>query len=160
MIGLYMEEIELGKRVALGQYAFTAENMKAYARQFEPIAFHLDASAGRASIYGAMTAAGLHVACGWMACFVDTNTKARAVLQQAGKILPEIGPSPGFQNMRWLKPVFAGDVLRYYTTATHKRPLASRPGWGIVEGHHVGVNQRGDIVFSFDGAVLTACRLS
>lgn len=160
MMGLFMEEIELSRRVALGQYAFTAENMKAYAHQFEPLDFHLDEEAGRAGIHGAMTAAGLHVACGWMACFVDTNTKARAALEQAGKILPEIGPSPGFQNMRWLKPVFVGDVLRYFTTATFKRPLASRPGWGIVQGYHEAVNQRGETVFTFEGAVLTACRLN
>jgi acyl dehydratase len=148
MIGLYMEEIELGKRVALGQYAFTVENIKAYARQFDPVALPRG------------EAAGLHVACGWMACFVDSNTNARAILQQAGKTLPEIGPSPGFQHMRWLKPVFAGDVLRYFTTATHKRPLASRPGWGMVQGHHEAVNQHGETVFTFEGAVMTACQIS
>lgn len=156
MIGLFMEEIALGQRVALGSYAFNAENMLAYSSKFDPVGFHVDEAEGKASLYGAMTAAGLHVGCGWMVCFIERNTAARAALEAAGKQLPEIGPSPGFKNMRWLKPVFAGDVLGYFTTATAKRPLASRHGWGIVSGFNEGVNQHGELVFSFESAVLTA----
>jgi acyl dehydratase len=157
MMGLFMEEIELQKRVALGSYSFTRENMLAYSLKFDPVGFHVDEEAGKASIYGAVTAAGLHVGSGWMACFVGSNTAARHALQQAGKPLPEIGPSPGFKNMKWTKPVFVGDVISYFTTATQKRTLASRPGWGMVTSYCEGVNQHGDLVFTFEGAILTAC---
>ena len=156
MMGLFMEEITLDDRVALGSYSFSIENMLAYSRKFDPVGFHVDDAAGKASVYGAMTAAGLHVGCGWMACFIERNTAARAALEAVGKQLPEIGPSPGFKNMRWLKPVFAGDTLHYFTTATAKRPLASRPGWGVVSGYNEGMNQHGELVFSFESAVLTA----
>jgi acyl dehydratase len=157
MMGLFMEEIELHRRVALGGYTFTRENMLAYSVQFDPLIFHIDDDAGRNSIYGAITAAGLHVGSGWMACFVRSNTEARLALQQAGRLLPDIGPSPGFKNMKWLRPVFAGDVISYFTTATQKRALASRPGWGMVTSYCEGVNQHGEFVFTFEGAVLTAC---
>lgn len=156
MMGLFLEEITLDKRVALGSYNFSRENMHAYAGKFDPVGFHVDEAAGRASPYGAMTAAGLHVACGWMTCFVQTNAVARHILEVAGKPLPDIGPSPGFKNMKWLKPVFAGDELSYFTTATQTRVLSSKPGWGIVTSHNEGVNQHGTIVFSFEGAVLTS----
>jgi acyl dehydratase len=157
MIGLFMEEIELKKRVPLGSYTFTTENMLAYSLKFDPVGFHVDEEEGRKSIYGAMTAAGLHVGSGWMACFVKSNTDARAALAKLGKTLPEIGPSPGFKNMKWLKPVFAGDTISYFTTAIQARALASRPGWGMVTSYCEGVNQRNELVFSFEGAVLTAC---
>ena len=156
MMGLFMEEITLDERLDLGSYGFSAENMLAYSRKFDPVGFHVDGAAGNASLYGAMTAAGLHVGCGWMACFIERNTAARAALASAGKRLPDVGPSPGFKNMHWLKPVFAGDVLNFFTTAKSKRPLASRSSWGMVSGFNEGVNQHGELVFSFESAVLTA----
>ncbi len=159
MMGLFIHEIMLGERISFGTFGFTAENMTAYSRKFDPVGFHVDEAAGRASPYGAITAAGLHVGCGWMFRYIATNTAARAALESQGKVLPETGPSPGFKNMRWLKPVFAGDVLSFFTTATSKRPLASRPGWGMVSGHNEGINQNGEVVFSFESAVLTALRV-
>jgi acyl dehydratase len=158
MMGLFMEEIELNARIALGSYVFTRENMIAYSRKFDPVGFHVDEAAGRASPYGAMTAAGLHTACGWMSRFVESNRQARAARTAAGLALPDIGPSPGFKNMQWLKPVFAGDEICYFTTAKHKRALASRTGWAMVSGYNEGVNQTGALVFSFESAVLTAMK--
>ena len=155
MMGLFMEEIVLEEPVALGSYTFTRENMLAYSLKFDPVGFHVDDAAAGLSPFGAITAAGLHVACGWMACFVESNTRARETLERAGKLLPEIGPSPGIKNMRWLKPVYAGDVISFSTMATAKRPLASRPGWAMVTGYNDGVNQHGELVFSFESAVLT-----
>ena len=38
---------------------------------------------------------------------------------------PTFGPSPGFQNMRWPKPVFAGETVRYSRTAIGHRRLLS-----------------------------------
>jgi acyl dehydratase len=157
MMGLFLEEVVLGERIALGSYCFTAENMIAYSRKFDPVDFHVDEAAGRASIFGAMTAAGLHVASSWMACYIEHDTKMRAALKAQGKALPEVGPSPGFKNMRWKKPVFAGDVVTFFATATAKRALASRPGWGLLSGLSEGVNQNGVLVFSFESAELTAC---
>ncbi len=124
--------------------------MLAYSRVFDPVGFHVDDAAGMASLYGAMTAAGLHTACAWMACFVNNNSDARATLAAGGKLLPEIGPSPGFTQLRWLKPVFAGDVVSFFTTATAKRQLRSKPGWGMVSGHNEGFNQAGALVFAFE----------
>ena len=85
-----------------------------------------------------------------MACFVATNNAAHgpAVL----------GPSPGFTNLRWLKPVFPGDTVSYSTTVTGKRDMASRPGWGLVFALNEGVNQDGILVFSFESKVMTPKR--
>jgi acyl dehydratase len=150
-----MEEIILGERIALGNFTFTTENMIAYSRKFDPVDFHVDEEAGNASLYGALTAAGLHVGAAWMSCLVKRTADARAALAAQGKTLPEIGPSTGFKNMRWFKPVYAGDVISFFTTAMQKRPLASRPQWGMVSGFNEGLNQAGAQVFSFESAVLT-----
>jgi acyl dehydratase len=158
MMGLFMDEVELHKRFALGSYTFTHDNMVAYAQKFDPVGFHVDENAGKASPFGAMTAAGLHTASAWMVCYVATNVRERATLESQGKTLPEVGPSPGFKNMRWQKPVFAGDVISYFTTATAKRALKSRAGWAMLNGFNEGVNQHGETVFTFESAVLNAMR--
>ena len=53
--------------------------------------------------------------------------------------------------MKWLEPVLAGDTVTYFTEVKSKRLSASRPEWGLVFVLNTGVNQRGDLVFSFDG---------
>ena len=38
----FFEDIVVGERMELGQHTFTAESIKAFARQFDPQPFHLD----------------------------------------------------------------------------------------------------------------------
>ena len=64
-----------------------------------------------------------------------------------------IGPSPGFRDLKWLKPVYAGDTVSYSSILTQARPSGSRPGWGLVTHHNVGVNQHGARVIEFLGTV-------
>jgi acyl dehydratase len=158
MLGLYLEEIEVGRRFALGHYKFTRESVLSYSRQFNPAGFHVDDAVAATSPYGAIIAAGPHTASGWMACFVSSNTHAREALAKQGKALPDLGPSPGFKNMKWLKPVYVGDVVSYFVTATECRALKSRPGWGMVSSYGEGVNQNSESVLTFEGAVLTQCK--
>ena len=63
------------------------------------------------------------------------------------------GPVTGFSNLKWLKPVYAGDTIAYRSTVTAKRASASRPGWGLVFHHNTGTNQHAREVFAFDGMV-------
>lgn len=52
----------------------------------------------------------------------------------------------GMTEVRFPKPVFAGDTLRARTRVIAKRESKSRPGAGIVEFEHECLNQNGDIV--------------
>jgi acyl dehydratase len=91
------------------------------------------------------------VAAIWMRLLVGARQAAIAEARAAGREPPRFGPSPGFKNLRWLKPVLAGDTIRFATTVVDKRPSSSRPGWGISFSHNSGWNQRGEKVFAFDG---------
>jgi acyl dehydratase len=79
-------------------------------------------------------------------------------LAEEGKSLPEVGPSPGFSNLKWLKPVYPGDTVAYQSVVSGKRDLVSRPEWGLVESINEGRNQYGEVVFSFEGKVLVQRR--
>ena len=69
-----------------------------------------------------------------------------------------MGPSPGFTNLVWHIPVCPGDTITYWTRVTGKRELATRPEWGMVFSISEGFNQNGELVYSFDGKVLSPRR--
>jgi acyl dehydratase len=58
------------------------------------------------------------------------------------------GPSPGFRELRWIKPVLAGDTISFASVVEQVRTSDSRPQWGIVQARNTGTNQRGELVFS------------
>lgn len=158
MLGLYLDEVAEGLVAELGSYHFTRENVLWFAKKYDPQPFHIDDEAAKASPYGRIIASGWHTGAAWMIRYVTTNGEAREGLAAQGKVLPEVGPSPGFTNMRWYKPVYPGDTVTYQSIVTGKRGLQSRPEWGLVFSDNVGHNQHGDKVFSFEGKVLTAQR--
>jgi acyl dehydratase len=58
------------------------------------------------------------------------------------------GPSPGFRELRWIKPVLAGDTISYASEVVSLRPSEKRPEWGILQASNIGTNQRGELAFS------------
>ena len=158
MMGLFFEEIEEGRAWALGHYDFTRDNVLAFARAYDPQAFHIDDAAAAASHFGRLAASGWHTAAAWMHCFVATIDRLREERRLRGEALPAPGPSPGFSRLRWIKPVYPGDRIAYTTAVTSRRELASRPNWGLVHMHCEGVNQDGALVFSFEGKVMVERR--
>ncbi|WP_395687561.1 MaoC family dehydratase [Aestuariivirga sp.] len=158
MIGLSLEDIEVGLVIELGSHHFPREEILAFARAYDPQPFHLDDEAARTGPFGVLSASGWHTAAAWMKCYVATNQKAERQMRAAGQTPAEVGPSPGLEQLRWLRPVTPGDTLSFRTTITGKRELKSRPGWGLVFSHNEGFNQRGELVFCFDGKVMTPAR--
>jgi acyl dehydratase len=97
---LHYEDFTVGRSFALGPYDVTAEEIIAFAREFDPQPQHLSEEGGRESILGGLAASGFHV-CGMaMRMLVD------AVFSKSD-ILGGIGAD----DIRWLKPVRPGDVL-------------------------------------------------
>ena len=71
-----------------------------------------------------------------------------------GGIPPQIGPSPGVRNLKWLRPVFAGDVITYTMAFNHDTPVPGRPGRYLCDLSYAGTNQNGEMVMQFDCAVV------
>jgi len=147
-------EFAPGNRRELGSYVFTADAIIDFARQFDPQRFHIDAEAAKNSVFGGLCASGWHTASIWMKLNLASNAVEAKKAQAEGRALPEFGPSPGFRNLRWFKPVFAGDELFYSRTIRGTRPLNSRPGWSILELTSEARDKDGELVLSFDSAAL------
>ncbi|MEX2127701.1 MAG: MaoC family dehydratase [Xanthobacteraceae bacterium] len=147
----FFEDIAIGDRRELGHYTFGAEDIKQFAARYDPQPFHTDEAVAARSHFGGLVASGWHTASIFM------KLQAREIAARGAE--PErTGISPGFRELRWPKPVFAGDTLTYTTEVIRKRELASRPEWGIVFSHITAVNQRGELVLEFEGCVFIGRR--
>jgi acyl dehydratase len=144
----FFEDIEVGSRRELGSFTFTAELIKKFAAQFDPQRFHLDEEAGRNSLFGGLAASGWHVGSVCMKLLVEDGKREAEEQAARGEEVATLGPSPGFRDLRWIKPVLAGDVISFASEIASRRSSESRPEWGILEARHTGTNQRGELVFS------------
>lgn len=113
----------------------TAEAIVAFAKQFDPQYFHVDAEAAKQSLFGGLCASGWHTAALTMRMMVDAYMKDSTSLG-----------SPGIDELRWVKPVMAGDTLRCTMTVLEQRPSRSKPTLGSVRSKWEVFNQRGELV--------------
>ncbi len=153
MSARFWERIVEGESQELGSHAFEAEAIKRFAAQYDPQPFHLDEAAAARSVLGGLCASGWHTAAVFMRLNVDYLSRRVADYVAEGNGVPKIGPSPGFRDLRWPKPVYAGDTVAYRQVVTGKRVSETRPGWGVVSFDVSAANQRGEDVFGFKGSV-------
>jgi acyl dehydratase len=145
----FFEELKIGLRRELGSFTFTAEGIKKFAQQFDPQRFHLDEEEGRKSLFGGLAASGWHIGSVCMKLLVADGQRETKEAAARGEKVAVWGPSPGFRELRWIKPVLAGDTISFATEIESLRPSEKRPEWGIVQARNTGTNQRGEPVFSF-----------
>lgn len=150
---LFFEDIEIGTRTRLGSHSFTEGEIVAFARSWDPQAFHLDAAVGARTHFGGL------VASGWHSLAIAARLRAQAwerqheELRRAGQRAPRLGPSPGFKDLHWLRPVRPGDTLTFVSEVTSKKPSATRPEWGLVFTHETATDQNGALVVEFTNCV-------
>jgi acyl dehydratase len=118
-----------------GRKKVTAGEIKRYAAEYDPQPFHLDEEAGKQSMFGGLAASGWHTAALSMRLLVDSDFKAANGLIGAG-----------FDELRWPKPVRAGDELRVEMEVLEARPSKSRPEIGLVKFRMTTLNQNGEAV--------------
>ena len=158
MLTSFYDDVVVGHASVLGTQLFTPDLIIGFASLYDPQYFHLDADAARRSHFGGLCASGWQTAAFWMKHYISARTRsadARAAAEQPHAVG---GPSPGFTNLKWLRPVHSGESVRYGLQVTGKR-RASRSGWGMVctlnTGHLVSDDARGgDLAFSFSGRLL------
>jgi acyl dehydratase len=144
----FFEDIKVGQRREVGSFTFTADDIKKFAAQFDPQRFHLDEEEGRKSLFGGLAASGWHVASVCMKLLVADGQRQASGAAARGEEIAVWGPSPGFRELRWIKPVLAGDVISFASEVETVRTSGKRPEWGILQVRNTGTNQRGEQVFS------------
>ena len=135
----YFEDIEVGATARFGRYEVSRDEVIEFASKFDPQPFHLSDEAAATTHFGRLSASGWHT-CAMTMSMVVENLKANS---QAG-----LG-SPGIDELRWLKPVYPGDVLRCETEILDKRASQSRPEMGSYRSRMTVLNQDDVAVMTF-----------
>jgi acyl dehydratase len=141
------EDFTIGETSDIGSHTFSAEEIVAFGRQFDPQPYHSDPAAARTSPFGGLIASGWHV------CAAGMRMLTEQILGRT-----ETLGSPGIENVRWLKPVRAGDTLAYRVIVAEARPSASRPGVGLVKHRWEARNQAGELALTLEGWILVRRR--
>lgn len=119
--------------------ALTEEELIAFARRYDPQPIHLDAESAATGPYGGLIASGAQTIALTMRLLVDT-------------FFPENGTlgSPGFDELRWKKPLRIGDELHLRITVRETRPSQSKPDRGIVRALVETINQNGEVIMNVE----------
>ncbi|WP_431469775.1 MaoC family dehydratase [Sphingosinithalassobacter sp. LHW66-3] len=140
----YLEDIEVGTVSRFGSYAVTREEVLDFAGKYDPQPFHLSDEAAAQTHFGRIAASGWHTCSMTMAMIVE-NMKEHP---QAG-----LG-AVGVDELRWVKPVYPGDVLRCESEVIDVRPSTSRPEMGSVKSRTTTFNQKDEPVLRFTAIAL------
>lgn len=129
------EDFHEGRSFPLGPLLVTAEEIVAFASEFDAQPMHLDEAAGRASLLGGLAASGWHMTALMMKMMTESF-----ILDSTSE------GAPGIDAIEWKRPLLAGDTFGGTSTVVSRRLSASRKGIGIVQMRHELQNQRGETV--------------
>ena len=130
----YFEDFKPGDRFESPGMTMTEDAIIDFAARFDPQPFHTDHVAAEKSIYGGLIASGIH-----------TIAVSFHLLLQTGALANNLG-SPGFDELRWLRPVRPGDTLRAVGEVIEVRQSASRPDRGTVRFRCTTLNHKDEPV--------------
>ena len=134
----WFEDYVPGSSYVFGKVAVSAEDIVAFAGDWDPQPMHVDAAWADEGPFGGLIASGLHTMAIGMRMYVDHYISEVASLA-----------SPGLDELRWPRPVRPGDELSLKVTVTSSRISRSRPDRGLVHSHVQVLNQRDEPVVTF-----------
>ena len=142
---VWFEDFVVGQRFNYGAWHMTKSEMIDFATLYDPEPFHLDEAVAIAQGWGGLIASGPQVASIWRRLSKEAFPNAQSVI------------SPGWENIRWMKPVFAGDSLYARTEIGDMRRLESRPGEGMIKLQNTIYRQEEDVVSTLSSTWFVRC---
>jgi acyl dehydratase len=131
---LYLEDFTVGARFTSTTRTIDAEQIKAFARQFDPQPFHIDEEAAKNTFFHGLAASGWHTAAITMSLLV------RSGMPIAGGLIGAGG------ELTWPRPVRPGDTLSVESTVLKVTPSRSKPERGMITVRSITRNQNGEAV--------------
>tara|TARA_B100000614_G_scaffold258672_1_gene281474 strand:- start:576 stop:1022 length:447 start_codon:yes stop_codon:yes gene_type:complete len=117
----YFEDFRVGQRIKFDRYAVMQSEIVEFAKRYDPQVFHVDDSHSLTAELGGIMASGWHTTAIFMRLAVDAYLGNAAVLT-----------SPGVDELRWLAPVRAGDMISGEAIVEEARLSVSKPDRGIL----------------------------
>lgn len=130
---LFLKDLAVGDVFESESLTLSAEQIVAFAEQFDPQPFHLDDEAAKGSFFQGLAASGWHTVALTMRLLVRSFPLACGVIGAGAELA-------------WPKAVRPGDRLRATSTVLDISPSRSKPDRGIVVVQTVTSNQLDEVV--------------
>jgi acyl dehydratase len=134
------EDFALGRVLEFGGMTVTRDDIVRFAAEFDPQPFHLSEEAAQKSLFKKLSASG------WHTCAMVMRMTCDAYLLDSTSL-----GSPGVENLKWMRPVYAGDTLRVRFTVLEARTMNSKPHVGLVRSRWEALNQHDEVVLEMEG---------
>lgn len=138
----YWEDVQVGEKTESRALKVEHANMVEFARKYDPQYFHTDDTMAQDTLFGGLIGSGIYSAALWRILDHECNGDISFVCGIA------------WDNVKWNRPLRAGDVIRAKSEVISKRLSESKPGIGIAVLRHELVKEDGTIVLSFDSVDL------
>lgn len=142
---MYFEEIALGAEYEIAPVTMQKDEMIDFAKKFDNIPLHTDEEYAKSTIFGGLIAPGVM-------SFMSVWGKYLETVNIAGDELIA-GKST---KIEWLKPVFAGDVLK--STCTVSNLVKRNARNGMIELSFEVFNQHGELVLKNVTEMIVKCK--
>jgi len=136
-VTFYLDDLVVGQRFTSGSHMLDDEQIKSFARIYDPQPFHIDSEAARNSFFGGLAASGWHTAA------ITMKLNVEGGLPIMGGIIGSGG------EINWPRPTRPGDVLHVESEVLEIVPSRSRPDRGRVTVLCRTLNQKDEIVQTF-----------
>lgn len=134
---LWLDDFKPGDVYATDGMTVTEAMIIDFSLQWDPQASHLDVTSPRTKMLGGLMASGFLTLC------ITFRSVLGSGLLDASNLA-----SPGFDKLRWLKPVRPGDTLRIVSTVVSSTPSRSKPDRGACVMAMETFNQRDEVVLT------------
>ncbi len=132
----YFEDLEIGEYAESTPQVVTEEEIVEFASRYDPQYFHMNPEAAKSHPqFGEVVASGIHILAVWR--------------QRDHEITGDIRWICGisWDDLRWNKPMRAGDSVRARAELLDKRVSESKPERGVVVYRYALVNQDDEELF-------------
>lgn len=144
---MFFDDLPKGYTYETATRTLSEADIIGFARQWDAQYFHTDPQAAKSSPFGGLIASGFHTLLTAFNLNFETGVWTEASMG-----------SPGFDSLRWIRPVRPGDALKVRVEVTSSTPSDSRPDRGRTGFRHIVTNQNGEVVMTFDSVVILARR--
>ena len=134
---LYLEDVFVGQRFVTASHRMTSDEIKTFARAYDPQPFHTDEEAAKDTFFKGLAASGWHTASISMRLQVDSGPKVAGGMIGAGG------------ELSWPMPVRPDDEIRVESEVMEVKPSRSRPERGFVTLKSETKNQKNEVVQLF-----------
>jgi len=124
---------------AIGTFTFALPDVAAFNAAYDPLSLYNQVSPW-------------HICGGWMRRMLAHRQAEQAAALARGETPPELGPSPGLENLCWFGEVRAGETLSYFETVKSVRQT-SKPGWSLITTHNQVFDAQRTCVLDFNAKV-------